>query len=109
MRARWIHEGDEWHTDGRSILAPDNLQRIRDVLEQKGPIIVEHWFYRGSSAPDRHVFEDYDDFIEYLNSSAFAGDAIHVWSFPEACHDGNTLASGKCPDDKGRVPKKGAY
>jgi hypothetical protein len=109
MRIRWQVEADEWTTDGRKINSPENLELIRKTLEDEGPIIVEHWFYYGSSAPDRFVFDDYDEFVEYLEGKAWAGDAIHVWSFAAVCKDENELASGKCPDDSGRVPKRGAY
>jgi len=85
------------------------LQTVRKVLEEVGPIIVEHWFYRGSNAPDRIVFDDYEEFEQYLNDKPRAGDKIHIWSFAETCIAKSALISGKCPDDLGRVPKKGAY
>jgi hypothetical protein len=47
--------------------------------------------------------------LAYLDAHAFAGDAIHVWSFAAVCGDDNELASGKCPDDNGLVPTRGAY
>jgi hypothetical protein len=78
-------------------------------LEEVGPVIVEHWFYYGSRSPDRLVFEDYDEFLEYLRANAKPGDALHVWEFPRVCRDDNTLAHGKYPDAEGRVPKGGAY
>ncbi len=55
------------------------------------------------------VFDDFDNFIEYLNTKAFAGDAIHIWNFSEVCKDDNTITNGKCPAEDGRIPKKGAY
>ena len=109
MKTRFFCEADEWVTDGVKITAPETLQAIRKVLEDEGPIVVEHWFYRGASAPDRIVFDDFDDFMEYLDSRASAGDAINVWSFAETCTQKNRLAHGKCSDHQGRVPKKGAY
>ncbi len=108
MKIRFYSDDDEWTTEGHKITAPENLQLIHKTLEDEGPIIVEHWFYRGASAPDRLFFEDFDEFLEYLNTAS-AGDKIHVWSFAAVCKKGNELASGKCPDDQGRVPKKGAY
>jgi hypothetical protein len=109
MKTRFRREEDGWTADGRKISDPETLDAIRRCLEAEGPIIVEHWFYRGSCAPDRLVFDGYEEFVEYLESRTYAGDAIHVWSFAAACRDDNELASGKCPDEDGRVPRRGAY
>jgi len=38
-----------------------------------------------------------------------AGDAVHVWSDSAICRDDSVLAAGKCPDENGQVPLKGAY
>jgi len=46
-----------------------NLEIIREILEES-QIIVERWFYRGSRAPERLFFEDFEDFEEYLNSKS---------------------------------------
>ena len=54
-------------------------------------------------------FDDLDDFMDYLDNKVFAGDALHIWSFASLCKEDNTIASGKYPDEKGCVPKKGAY
>lgn len=109
MKTRFRCEGDGWAADGRKITAPEVLEAIRRCLEDEGPIIVEHWFYRGSCAPDRSVFNDAEAFVGYLDAHAFAGDAIHVWSFAAVCRDDSELASGKCPDGDGLVPTRGAY
>ena len=109
MRIRFFHEADEWTTEGSKITAPATLEAIRKTLEDHGPVILEHWYYRGSCAPDRLVFDDFDRLAEYLNTASFAGDSIYVWSYAAICRDDNVLANGKCPDDEGRVPKKGAY
>lgn len=103
------YEPDEWTPDGPKILSDENLEIIRKTLENEGPIIVEHWFYRGSRSPDRFVFEELDDFVEYVHSKARPGDAFHVWSFYLICTDEKVIAHGKHPDRDGRVPKKGAY
>ena len=109
MRIRDFSEADGWTSEGPKIDAPKNLEAIRRVLEKSGPIIVEHWFYRGASAPDRICFDDFEDFEEYLKTRAMAGDIIDVWNFADVCTRQNMIVSGKCPDDKGRVPTKGAY
>jgi hypothetical protein len=109
MKTRFRSEADDWTADGRKITASEALDAIRRCLEDQGPIIVEHWFYRGGCAPHRLVLDSYEAFIEYLNSHASAGDAVHVWSFATACRDDNELASGKCPDEVGLVPRRGAY
>ena len=104
-----VYEGDEWSTSGpTNFLSPDVLARIKSELE-RGPVIVEHWHYRGSRAPDRLVFEDFEDVVEYAQTKARPGDAFHVWAFAGLCRDENTLASGKIPDAQGRTPKRGAY
>lgn len=109
MRSGFRCEDDGWSVDGRKITDTAALNAIRQCLDREGPIIVEHWFYRGSCAPDRFVFDEMDEFTEYLNTKAKAGDAIHVWSFGAVCRDDNELAGGKCPDDNGLIPKRGAY
>jgi hypothetical protein len=109
MKTRFRSDDDGWTTDGRKITAPEALDSIRRCLEEQGPIIVEHWFYRGSCAPHRSVFNDVEAFTEYLDAHASAGDSIHIWSFAAVCRDTNELASGKCPDDDGLVPLRGAY
>jgi len=68
MKVRFYSEDDEWTTGGGKITAPESLQLIRKTLDDEGPIIVEHWFYRGSCAPDRLVFDDFDRFVEYGSS-----------------------------------------
>lgn len=109
MKIRFFNETDEWTTDGSRITDPQHLDTIRKTLEDVGPVIVEHWFYRGATAPERFVFDEFEDFTTYLDMRACAGDAIDVWSFSALCKMDNRLAGGKCPDDAGRVPKRGAY
>jgi hypothetical protein len=105
----WRNESHNWLSDGEKISDALKLATIKQVLEKTGPILVEHWFYCGGCAPDRHVFEDYDDFIEYLQQYAKAGDAIHVWDLHPLLRDDNKLVHGKCPAEDGTVPKGGAY
>jgi hypothetical protein len=71
VKIRFISEADEWSTEGAKIATPENLAAIRRVLEDEGPIILEHWFYRGSSSPDRFVFDDFEDFETYLGSKCW--------------------------------------
>jgi hypothetical protein len=104
-----MDDGREWSMEGRNILSEDRLAAIRHILETVGPVIVEHWFYYGGCSPDRLIFEDFDEFMEYLKSRAKPGDSLYVWEFSRVCRDDNTLANGKYPDSQGRVPKGGAY
>jgi len=90
------------------ITAQEQLDRIREACEHSGPIVVKHWFYRGASAPDHLLFGDFEEFEEYL-AKASAGDAIDIWDISSVCTTSNRLAGGKCPDEDGRVPKRGAY
>lgn len=109
MKVVWRGKSDDWHASGNKITSPEKLKAIEACLEIDGPIIVEHWHYYGSRAPDRIVFDDYEVFIEYLHTQCIAGDSIHVWNFATVCGDTNQLVFGKCPDDDGLVPKHGAY
>ncbi|MEX0716546.1 MAG: hypothetical protein WD066_08165 [Planctomycetaceae bacterium] len=109
MKTRFRAEEDGWTAEGTKITAPAALETIRQCLDEEGPIIVEHWFYRGLCAPERMVFEDFEAFAAYLDAHAIAGDAIHVWSFAAVCRDDNRLEYGKCPDENGQVPQRGAY
>ena len=89
-------------------MAPEQLTRIEATFEESGPIVLKHWFYRGSSAPEFHVCTDMESFMTYLERAA-AGDAIDVWALHDICHPNQCIAEGKCPDDQGRVPRGGAY
>jgi hypothetical protein len=109
MKLRFFNEADEWTTEAIKITSPENLAKIRSVLESSGPIIVRHWFYRGGSRPDHMAFDEFEDFEEYLKTKASAGDAIDIWDFANMSTSQTRVAFGKCPDDHGRVPKKGAY
>jgi len=106
--ARWRNEADRWSSKGMAISTPSTVKRIQAAL-RLGPVIVEHWHYRGGSAPSRHVFEEWEDFEEYLEEAGFAGDAIDVWSFPQVCVADRRVAHGKCPAEDGTVPEGGAY
>src|SRR4029077_8134369 len=111
MKTRFRSEDDGWTPNGLKITTPEAMDAVRRCLDEEGPIIVEHWFYRGfyrgSCAPDRMVFKDFEAFSAYLEANEFAGDAIHVWSFPTVCRNDNALLAGKCPDEDGFVPARG--
>jgi hypothetical protein len=109
MKTRFRSEADNWSSDGSKITDSAKLEAIRRTLENEGPIIVEHWFYQGASAPERLIFEAFDEFETWLNEQTYAGDAIDIWSWATACQPDTRLAEGKCPDDDGLVPKGGAY
>jgi hypothetical protein len=103
-----MSEADNWSTAGANILAPELLDRVRNIVEQQ-PIIVEHLLYRGSSAPLRLIFEEYEDFLVHLKSRAKPGDRFLIWGFGDLCRNDNWLADGKYPDEAGRTPRGGAY
>lgn len=105
----YIAELDGWSADGAKITDSEKLEIIRTTLEKKGPVILEHRFYRGGRGPDTLIFDEFDKFMDYLNEHGRAGDHMIVWSFWDVCKDDNILTRGKCPDDAGRVPKGGAY
>lgn len=98
-----------WISDGDQITSKANIEMIKGILENVGSIIIEHWHFYGASAPSRAIFDDLEDFTEYLSENAIAGDSIHVWSMQELCNDSNQLVYGKCPDEKGQTPVGGAY
>ena len=106
MRTR--HDSDQWTTEGAKILSKENLVSIEAALKI-GPIILQHWLYRGASSPRYCCFEDLEDFREYLTEKAVPGDAFDVWSFEALCNSGNRIAQGKLADTDGSVPKYGAY
>jgi len=109
MKTRFRGEDDDWIAYGLNITSPESFEAIRHCLDEAGPVVVEHRFYRASSAPERMVFNDLGAFSAYLEAHASAGDAIYVWNFAAVCRDDNTLVFGKCPDEHGLVPIRGAY
>lgn len=107
MKKGYVYEGDEWVQDGEMITSPEKLAEIAAVAERT-ILIVEHRHYRGASAPTRLFFEDQEEFLAYLNDHARPGDAFRAWPF-DLCKEANAIATGKFPDELGRVPLKGAY
>lgn len=103
------YEPDDWTTDGSRIDTAEKVAAIKAELESQGPIIVKHWHYRGGCAPTHLVFDDFDDYSEYLSHHAQPGDAFDVWGLYPLLRGIGTLAEGKFPDSDGTVPKTGAY
>ncbi|RYG75431.1 hypothetical protein EON80_00655 [bacterium] len=102
-------ELDEWHPDGQKITSMENLEVIRKVLEDEGPVILERRIYRGSSSPERAIFESFDEIITFLETKVLPGDSIWIWSYDKVCRSENALTHSKIPDEDGCVPLKGAY
>ena len=109
FRTRFRDEADDWTAEGSSINSDGKLDAIRRELEERGPVILEHRHYRGSSAPTRLVFDDDEELCQYLESNAFAGDSLYLWAFSVVCTLDRVLAEGKCPAEDGTVPRGGAY
>ena len=107
MEKGLVYEGDDRVQGGEVFTSPEKLAKIAEVVERT-ILIVEHWHYRGSRSPTRLFFEDQEEFLAYLNEHARPGDAFSAWPF-NLCTDANAIASGKYPDERGRVPLKGAY
>ena len=102
------YEPDGWTTGGQQILNPENRAKL--LLEfKRGPVIIQHWLYRGMSGPRLTTAEDMDEFEAYLKEHAVPGDAFDVWSFAECCSQEKLLAGGKLPDVDGCTPSGGAY
>jgi hypothetical protein len=101
---------DEWIADGLRITDDETLLRMRQILENESPLIIEHRFYRGSRSPHRFICEAFDDLETYLRDRARHGDSFWLWRFEQVCQDQNAVIAGaKMPDLQGRVPKSGAY
>ncbi len=102
------HPGDDWTADAPKINSQEQLECVRLELE-KGAILLKHWHYRGACGPTLLVFENYDKYVEYLDSKAQPGDAFDAWPLKDLFVGLGTLAAGKYPDDDGTMPRKGAY
>jgi hypothetical protein len=100
-------ERDDWAIEGSAITSPAILEALQALLDHHA-VIVERGYYRGSRAPERCFFNDYEEFSGWLKTLS-PGDVVYVWDFDENCRDDNTVAAGKVPDADGRVPRGGAY
>jgi DNA-directed RNA polymerase subunit N (RpoN/RPB10) len=101
-------EPDDWTEDGKKILSDESVERIKKFLS-RGPIIVQHWYYRGASCSRVFGFDDFEEFEEHLDKNAVPGDAFDIWSFNEVCTQDKVITEGKLHDSDGCVPLKGAY
>lgn len=101
-------DDDEWTKDGEKISSPEKLAAVRKALEESA-VLLEHKYLRGGRAPQAFVFDDYDELGSYLTEHARAGDKISIWTLWPFMRDTPPLVSGKCPDQDGAVPSKGAY
>jgi hypothetical protein len=101
-----IIESDDWSSDGANIMS--QLPKMKAAIERT-VLVLEHWFYRGSRAPRRTFWEEFEELKNYLEKEARPGDLFYFWEFDKACRKDNVLAQGKFPDEKGRVPARGAY
>lgn len=102
------YEPDHWTAAGFKITSQEGMEAIQGALD-KGPIIIQHWFYRGASSPFVLAVEVMDEFIKYVETKTSAGDILSVWSFPEVCTKDNYVVQGKVPDLDGTTPDGGAY
>ena len=100
---------DEWVHDPGRTLNDALLERLRRTIEDVSPVIVEHRFYRGGSAPHRFVCDSFDQLAAYVRRRTHPGDSFHFWQYEHRCSDDSVLAHGKVPNEEGKVPKRGAY
>lgn len=108
FKTRWLGKS-EWTSSGQMISSKENLTKLRDALESRGSIVIEHWILGGSRAPERRVFDRYEDLIEYLRENAVAGDIVDAWCLHDLINEKNRLVSGKCPNEDGLIPESGSY
>lgn len=100
-------EKDDWAPNGTRILSEESIRIIKDALS-RGPIMVQHWYYRGSF-PDVFTFPDFLDFQGHIEENTIPGNAFKIWSFADLCKGENMIICGKLHDDDGCVPSGGAY
>ena len=101
-----IFESDDWSADHANIMS--QLPKMEAAIERT-VLVLEHWFYRGSKAPRRMFWEEFEELRSYLEKEVRPGDLLFFWEFDKVCRKDNLFAQGKFPDDKGRVPARGAY
>lgn len=94
-----------WHIDDTKMLSAEKLGQIERHLRTKGCIAVLHSHFCGARSATPGAFDDFDTFKDYLAREAKPGDIIDVWPFPS----GESVISGRVPNEKGEIPKRGAY
>lgn len=102
------YEPDNWTTRGAKILSAESVTALRAALA-RGPVVLQHWLYRGASSPRVVAIEDYEEFETYLRENAVPGDAFEAWRFLECCRPELVLTQGKLEDSDGCIPSGGAY
>jgi len=103
------YEPDGWSSHGAAITETSELNKVRVALAEFRTLVIKHWHYRGSRSPDFVVVEDIDAFLDYLRENANAGDAIDVYDISDSLTEERQVAAGKCPDQNGEIPSRGAY
>jgi hypothetical protein len=97
-----------WGNDAPSVLAPERLAAIKRAFDGSS-LIVEHRFLFGGRAPDSLVFEDFEDFEEYLRTKVSPGDALWFRRYHDLCRDDNAITHGKYPNAEGQTLTGGSY
>jgi len=101
--------GCEWTTEGNSV-KDEVFESVLDSIFDSGKsILLVHFYFCGSSAPDYFILDDYEDTVEYLNEHAKAGDRIEIYCFDDMLEAAKCLGAAKCPNEAGEVPEGGAY
>jgi hypothetical protein len=108
MKTVYHVDSDGWTHEGPKINSKESLDAIRKVLEDSGPVIVEHRHYHAGRGTDHLIVTDFEEFQAWLGETA-AGDSIWIWDYGALCGDDNAVTHGKCPDETGKVPLGGAY
>jgi len=84
--------GARWSLDGRSILAPEILGKVRASLS-KGWVLGLHQYFGGGRSGDAVAFVTYTDFFSHVNK-ARPGDLFTLWSVDDLRREDLILAGG---------------
>ena len=91
-----------------SLFAPEIVARIQQAFVGSS-LIVAHRFLFGGRAPECRVFDDYEDFMDYVAEFVRDGDALEFWRYNDVCREDNAVLYAKKPDADGNVFQGGAY